>query len=542
MIDWRALPEALLTSLAAGFNGAFALYIFRRTTSAARLFACLFVSICIWCTFQTLELLAQPIATKILFAKLQYLGIVSIPVLWLLFAYAFAHANHKPSRSHTALLWFVPVLTLALVVTNEWHGWVWSAITPHTAPLDYHLIFAKGGWFWVFTAYSYTLLLIGLYHFIRGLSGTGNTYIRQLVVVFMAVGIPWLGNIIYLTNWEPLRGLDLTPLCFTFSAILGGWVLFRDSLVDFVPITRDLVMEQAGEALLVLDNKNRILDINTTARGMLNLSAQVVGQPLEYALRHRPDWLHCFQSTGAQSEVIITDQPVRYLDLRVTPLRDAQHKVIGRLIVLHNVTALRVVMQELQSVNTELQSQLQLTTELQELLQEQANRDALTGLYNRRYLMDALEDNAGSTWETCSLVMIDMDHFKEINDQWGHRAGDTILKEFATLLNASIPENAFACRYGGEEFLVVLPNIPEYTAAWLANQWREEFAHKRILKDEPHLRFTFSAGVASLRSPHLSLDEVLTEADHALYRAKSGGRNKVVAASEPALRARTGTR
>lgn len=192
---------------------------------------------------------------------------------------------------------------------------------------------------------------------------------------------------------------------------------------------------------------------------------------------------------------------------------------------------LRLGEQILNAANQALQNQLTEIHALQAQLSEQANRDPLTGLYNRRYLDTTLERELARCereGQPLSLMLIDIDHFKRVNDTYGHQAGDEVLKKLAAMLTEQARVADVVCRYGGEEFLLLLPNMPPDIARVRAEQWRAAFAATTVLFDACQLQATLSIGIASYPSHGKSPEELIRCADRALYRAKSEGRNRVV--------------
>lgn len=192
---------------------------------------------------------------------------------------------------------------------------------------------------------------------------------------------------------------------------------------------------------------------------------------------------------------------------------------------------LRLGKQARHAANEVLQQQLDKIHALQAQLSDQANRDPLTGLYNRRYLDTTLARELARCereGQPLSLMLIDIDHFKQVNDNYGHQAGDTVLIKLATLLQEQARAADVACRYGGEEFMLLLPNMPADAALDRAEQWRAAFADTTELVDARQLRVTLSIGVASYPSHGHLAQELIQCADRALYRAKAQGRNRVV--------------
>lgn len=164
-----------------------------------------------------------------------------------------------------------------------------------------------------------------------------------------------------------------------------------------------------------------------------------------------------------------------------------------------------------------------------------ATTDAVTGLYNRHYLtshMDTRMEAAQKQGKDLSILMMDIDHFKAVNDTYGHAVGDKVLKEFATRIGRNIRGVDLAARYGGEEFVVMMPETPADWALMIGNRLREEIANKSFDFDLPEgeIAITVSIGVATSTQGQTP-GQLLEEADKALYEAKASGRNKVVVAA-----------
>jgi len=186
---------------------------------------------------------------------------------------------------------------------------------------------------------------------------------------------------------------------------------------------------------------------------------------------------------------------------------------------------------EQQKSNARLREQFEEIRVLQDQLREQAVRDPLTGLYNRRHLDATLAAEiarCGAQGLPLSLLMIDIDHFKRINDTHGHAAGDAMLQALAQLLQRHVRVQDLACRHGGEEFVLLLPDTPLAVARERAEALRQAFASLQVRHDPEVLSATLSCGVAAFPQ-HAGQPRALTaRADDALYAAKLQGRNRVV--------------
>ncbi len=192
---------------------------------------------------------------------------------------------------------------------------------------------------------------------------------------------------------------------------------------------------------------------------------------------------------------------------------------------------LRTIQQAMVVGEQTLKRQLAEIQNLQDQLQEQATRDPLTGLYNRRFL-DSIVAREFARCEReavhLTVMMIDVDHFKKVNDRFGHPGGDEVLKRLADVLKNKVRVVDVACRYGGEEFLLLLPSMPPDVALDRANLWREAFAQEVVTSGVHQMQATISIGIATYPAHGDTLAQLTYCADLALYRAKEMGRNRAV--------------
>ena len=164
---------------------------------------------------------------------------------------------------------------------------------------------------------------------------------------------------------------------------------------------------------------------------------------------------------------------------------------------------------------------------------ELAITDGLTGLFNRRYMethLGTLVEQAAARDKPITVLVLDIDYFKAINDSYGHDAGDDVLREFALRIRKGIRNIDLACRYGGEEFVIVMPETDMAVATMVAERLRRRIATEpfAIQQGARHVEVTISIGIAALSGTADSAAAILKRADQALYRAKRDGRNRVV--------------
>ncbi len=223
--------------------------------------------------------------------------------------------------------------------------------------------------------------------------------------------------------------------------------------------------------------------------------------------------------------------------ITINPIKDEDGKVVLVLTHATDITArkeiedlLRENQEQLKETNQLLQQKMEEINSLHEILREEAIRDSLTGLYNRRYLTETMEREIArakrENYPIC-MMMIDIDFFKSLNDSYGHLAGDEVLKALASLLQISIRQGDISCRYGGEEFIIIMHDISVEDAKKRADSIRYDFDCLPIQHTVMVLHATISIGIAFFPQHGNSPDELIGSADVAMYRAKRNGRNQI---------------
>ncbi len=341
---YNPLPPLIL-----GFNAILALTIAalvwrRRATPGSVPFVLLLLAAGTWSLFNALEKAVPGMPAQVLFARLEYPGIVSTGPLWLLFALAYARQAHLLNRRGLLLLFVIPVITVILVMTNDWHRLIWQDIIPASNALDARMIYSHGPWFWVAAAYNYLCVLGGTGILLWAAVRASWVYRRQAWAVIIGVAIPWIANLAYLLGRNPFPGIDPTPIAFALTGVVYAWTIFRFQLFDLAPVARDALIERLTDAVLVLDTKNRIADLNPQACTLLGLDNDAVGQPIEAAL------------SGWDALVVLCDRSVddvrvefmygggaarRYFELETISLYDQVRRFNGRLLVLRDISERR---------------------------------------------------------------------------------------------------------------------------------------------------------------------------------------------------------
>ena len=273
-MGWRHTPSSYLLLLAAVVAGALAFHAWRRRQDApgAKSLTAFLIAVCWWEAGYALEFGAGDLQAKIFWAKAEYLGIVMVPLFWLVFALQYTGRERWLTYRNFALLGAPLLVTLALVFTNEAHNLIWTrtALGSHDEfsllEVDY------GAWFWVHWVYSLLLVLLGTVLLVSSLPRSLRLYQKQSWALLIAASMPWLGNVIYVLGLGPVPNLDLTAFAFLLSGVAMSLGFSRFGLLNLIPVARNKVVEGMRDGVIVLDPHHRIVDLNPAASRILSLS------------------------------------------------------------------------------------------------------------------------------------------------------------------------------------------------------------------------------------------------------------------------------
>lgn len=473
----------------------------------ANILALLMLSASAYCFGSAQELAQTSLSRAMFWLHVEYLGIPWIPALWIILA-----RRHAGRRSPLFWLLIIPVLTLLGQWTNCFHLY------------DRSIAFVLHDPFWVVTVRRGPIAWMNLGYLVVALIYGNTLYFAryrslprllrwQAVLMGIASSFPLVAYLVYLFGYSPWA-LDIAPLAMSLSGFVSYYVIFRLELFDLVPMARAMVFKNMRDAVLVANLHYRLVDYNIAACALFpTLDGTRLGKDIDTVLAHLPAIGKAFRAQGTTGEVDIqVRDEERHFEVRVFALTQERHQYAWAMILADVTDQVHRV----------------------ESLQVQAETDPLTGVANRRALVAAMEQQEQS--EPFSLLLIDVDHFKEINDRLGHVAGDRVLRNIALQIGRCLRGNDLLCRYGGDEFAVFLPEIALERAVEVAERIRVAVEHSRILFEGEPLLVSLSLGVAACEPENdANWRQMLERADRQLYCAKSNGRNRVEPACKTAV-------
>jgi diguanylate cyclase (GGDEF)-like protein/PAS domain S-box-containing protein len=356
-MGWVLTSYIIALIFTAAFVGVIAFAAWRQRSMPGGIsLVLLLVAIVEWVFGTAIELAAVTIPAKIFWAKVEYFGTVSAPLLYFIFALTYSRGEKQPSLNKIAPLWLIPAITLVLVWTNDYHFLIWNSFTP--SPAGHHLIiYGHGPWFWIFVTYSYVLMLVAALILIRTALRLPSSYRRQTIAILFSSITPWLGNLVYISGLSPFPGLDLTPLAFAVTGLILFLGVGRFRLFELMPVAREALIENMGDGVMVLDGQHHVVDVNPAASKLLGIPInKMIGQSAETVFARWPELISRFLDVSeAETEVEVQGERHQKtsssgycsIDLRIKPLLNRSGKLSGRLLVFRDVTARKNIEQAL---------------------------------------------------------------------------------------------------------------------------------------------------------------------------------------------------
>lgn len=473
---------------------------------------------------------------------------------WLMLAQYLTQPGWRPSLRTVSAM--VPAFLCAALV------W-WNPRGTFAAPAE------SPGWdygylFGVVAAVLFAYFAVALNRLFQALVRDANAHRRKqwivpLVGMLLLAGLGGFDLVFnVISQGQTPKVVGLTSLGLMLSVPCFMLAIRRVNDFDLLSLARKDVFEFIDTGILVLDADGRVLESNRGLQTFVQVKKgelfdleaflapfETKGEVTEflYRFRHNP-------GERMQIEISIREGGLRHVNIQIAPILENRMDLIGRVITFHDVTDLRKLVDDLNRKNETLHERnLELIRTQEELflanrkLEEMAITDSLTGCYNRRYLMQKLEKEAVDHIRDqvpFSIILFDIDHFKKINDQFGHLVGDQVLIATVEAVRGILRPSDVLARYGGEEFTIYLPGSGSREAEELAHDVMRAVAQipTDIGSQVVTIRVTISVGIASAETYETPVEEVrdflrslFARADAALYQAKNGGRNRVVIAN-----------
>ncbi len=470
------------------------------------LFAFLMLSFCL---SYALELSAETVELKALFSLIRAAIFGFLPPLTLLVFLSITRSTKKITYLNYILLFIAPFINFVLALTAQSHNLYFYNFTINQVGSIQILSMKSGIWFYIMSLVSLAIFVYSffiIYKYLKSMKKNRSPMILLLIIIVLAS----FGVIGYIVLYNTFVYF-IMPYFIPISCYLLSINYVMGKLFGVIPFAYKKVFEWSNSPILILDSGLNLMDFNEEAESSIPLlCTSTITKNICDFIDYDGRIKSCIMTDSECRIRIIKEYNVRHYRVSSSPLAGKGNKTLGYMVSFIDVTELVETMAEL--------------TEL-------ASIDTLTRTLTRGYFIERTELEFARAKRHChplSFIILDLDHFKNINDKYGHIAGDVILKEVADICKTKIRSIDLLGRFGGEEFMVLLPETDVESTVAAAERIREKIEKTEFVHDGKVMRITASLGVTGTDKVSCqSFDRFLHCADVALYKAKDAGRNNV---------------
>lgn len=351
---------ALLISGAIYFIAAFLVFWLFRANAGGKSFIGLMLAGCIYSIGYFFELHSPSLAEMFFWLKIEYIGITTFPVMWMIFVMRYAKREQYLNRTVIASLFIIPVITYIMVFTNNSHQLFYRSMSSVMSDGLNILHIVKGPWYWVNIGYLNLLVLTGNLILLQSWRQTPVPLNRQYAAMFLGSLAPWAGLFIYLSGRSPLN-LDLSPFGMIITGLVYLFSLIHYRIFDMVPVASSVVLETMRDGVLVVDSQERILDMNAAAVKFFGKKTDIIGRKLETLFQPGSGIAVNIMNAAAGQWEFQENTPngSHWLDLMFSPLTTRDGEIRGHAIIIRDITKRKNAQEQLERANTELSRRIQ---------------------------------------------------------------------------------------------------------------------------------------------------------------------------------------
>jgi diguanylate cyclase (GGDEF)-like protein len=510
MIILDRLPYLLLMIFSAIGCGAIAIraYWLRRKVARAASFSMMAICASIWMLMVALDTITTDLAWREVLWGLIPVAILNTLIGLFFFSLEFSLRLSQVPKTVLFPTVFITIAICSLSVTNPFHHQLWTVSQVNGIDIQ-----VMGNFFVIQLTFTYLLIFACLILLARAYLLSTGVLRRQSGLLLVGLLVPLLVSIgTDVLGWNPLPFIDEPAFSIVVTVVLFGLATLRFDTFYLLPVASDVIIKNMQEGVLVTDIEGLIIFSNPAAHQALGKTEE---QLHDYSVANvLADWLpaarQAWDERKEETQLVLGEEEAQYYLLTISKLAGNASKSVGYLLTLTNNSYQK---------------------NYEKKLNELAGSDPLTGSYNRRFFYEVAQvyfNQMLRSVKPLSIIMLDLDHFKQINDTYGHLKGDIVLQQVTYVCKKLVRVQDIFSRFGGEEFVIALPETSLSNAMLVAERLRRAIEALKIEFDDIHI--TASFGVAeTIGETDLSLDILINRADEAMYVAKHAGRNQVAA-------------
>ena len=444
--------------------------------------------------------------------QFQYLGVQFISVLWLVVALLYTKTIYTLKGPLAILLFSVPIATTFIRLTNPLHHLFYKSLEMKQVYEYSVLRMVRGPWYYVNISYTVLCLLLAiLIYYLEHMKNRAKHTRPQFMVFILASLLPLIGVSLILSTYKE-QGIDYVALAMPVSLIIINYGILKYDFLEIKTLARETIFENNTAAMVILEPELGIIDYNKAALNFFEmLSISLDEYPIENISNQKSELPDFFKDESIRDFSLIIDNEEHFFEIDSVLLNDPPGKNTRILKSIRDITKER---------------------KMQKKLKVLATIDSLSGLYNRAEFMELAQEEFTRNKrnnEELSLLMMDIDYFKIVNDTFGHAAGDEVIRKLGNIIRNNFRKTDIIGRLGGDEFAVLLKNASIEEAEKSAKKLLKAIDKTKIVYEEEKIGVTISIGVATTSgTADNNIENILKQADAALYEAKTEGRNRII--------------
>lgn len=481
----------------------------RQNTGAVQVIVAL-IFMMIWAIGSFVEMISTGFELKLIWRNITQIGAFYAPASCLFFCIVYSNNFQNIRKKLTIIIYCLQTIFVLLIFTDQWHHLaresiqlvennIYQTIIVHPTPLGY-----------IFISFNFIYMAVALLLLIVFALRTNNMMRKQVLVTTAGLGVAVIYALIKVSSNESFA--RIAPISSVFALVSFTFLIgiLRYDFLMVLPFARKDVFNIINEGIIISSLHGEVIDANKAAMRMLSeqndlevnhKSLKMITHIIEIQY---PEWhkLMLLCQSRKMNLTYLYGNDSFYYDCKTYIVKNKNDHIIGTLSVIHDVTEQRIS---------------------NDLLIQRAQMDGLTGIYNRITFIEITEKELEHTENDVCLIFLDIDNFKYINDQYGHIAGDFVLKEMCLCIKQAVSSDSIIGRIGGEEFSVFLKESNH--AVDIADMLREEVQNHTFDYAGQPIKVTISIGVACGKGH--TFNSLYQKADRMLYLAKESGKNCV---------------
>lgn len=498
-------------------------YFFRdHSIPGVKPFSVTLLLVSIWNIMYAANLLSYNLKVKVILFIIMMSFIEYIPSVWLMTTLELT-ARRRFMDIKNVFIVIIPSITVILLIFSRYNNWFMYDFYLKSGAGFEMLKFHTGFWFWIGGGYNYLINIINIGLLLKLVFSKQYAMKKQAITMIVGMLIPIFCDILFVVSSQANNYPDFTPVSFMLSLLITGYSILNYGFMDIIPIARECVFEDMDELMIIIDENKKIVDMNNKALKMFNTKiSYIVGMKLDKVIKG----ISTYDFYKSQNSLLKISLKHEYFGNKVyyygsvNAIKSKTNRVLGYLLLLQEVTELHKTQLALKQANEKLKM-------VNEELYKESIRDGLTGIFNKKNITMCLQreiETAANNGEILTIAIIDIDYFKKVNDKYGHLVGDNILQKIVELIKLELGDRGILGRFGGEEFLIIMPNTNLKAGCEICEAIRLKISEYSF--EEVKENITISIGVSHMKSQE-NIKDLIKRADDKLYKAKLNGRNNI---------------